>query len=129
VSIFAITAALQSVALDASGAALVSFTVTNTSGNAVRGVLLTEPLEPARPEWLSVLGATARDFAPAATQQVTVQLRVPSDTPAGSYSFRLDAKRETGPDEDLTKGPSVTFEVPAPERRRRFPWRRHARTR
>jgi len=122
VSTFAISAAVQKVALDRSGAAQASFTVANTSGNAVRGRLLAEPHEPARPEWLSVLGAPARDFAPGATQQVIVQLRVPSGSPAGSYSFRLDARPEAGPDEEPTKGPSVTFVVPAPKKRKRLRW-------
>jgi hypothetical protein len=55
-------------------------------------------------------------------QQVIVQLRVPSGSPAGSYSFRLDVRQEAGPDEGVTKGPSVTFDVPTPKRPKRFRW-------
>jgi hypothetical protein len=121
-SSFTITAANQRVTLDGSGAAHVPFTVTNTSMQALRGRLLTKPQEPARPEWLSVIGEPVRNFAPSAAVQVIVQLRVPSGSPAGSYSFRLDAISETAPDEDLTQGPSIAFDVPASKRKKRFPW-------
>jgi hypothetical protein len=109
--------------LDQSGAAQVPFTVTNTRTQALRGRLLTKPHEPARPEWLSVIGEGVRDFAPSAAVHVVVQLRVPVGSPAGSYTFRLDAISETAPDEDLTQGPSVAFDVAGPTRKRRVPWR------
>jgi hypothetical protein len=88
-----ITAANQRVTLDGSGAAHVPFTVTNTSMQALRGRLLTEPQEPARPEWLSVIGEAVRNFAPSAAVQVIVQLRVPSAarrgrTRSGSTRYR-----------------------------------------
>jgi hypothetical protein len=121
-SSFSITAASQRVALDESGAAQVPFTVTNTSTQTLRGRLLARPHEPARPEWLSVIGETVRNVAPSAAVQVIVQLRVPSGSPAGSYMFRLDVISETAPDEEITQGPSIAFDVPATKRKRRFRW-------
>jgi hypothetical protein len=125
---FTITAASQHVTLDESGGAQVPFTVTNTSGQKLRGRLSTKPLESAKSQWLSVIGEPVRDFAASAAEQVIVQIRVPSGTPPGSYSFRLVALSETAPDEDFTKGPDIAFAVAASKPKRRFPWwlvRRH----
>jgi hypothetical protein len=121
---FTVTAAGQKVSLDPSGSAQASFTVTNTSPEGHRGRLLTRPRDPAKPEWFSVVGDSVRTFAPNAAEQVIAQLNVPSGSPAGSYSFRLDAVSEDDPDEDYTEGPSVAFEVappPAPTKKK-FPW-------
>jgi uncharacterized membrane protein len=119
---FTITAASQKVTLDESGAAQVPFTVTNTSAQTLRGRLSTKPLEPAKSEWLSVIGESVRDFPPNAAEQVIVQIRVPSGTPSSAYSFRLVAISETAPDEDFTKGPDITFDVVASTPKRRGWW-------
>ncbi len=119
---FTITAASQKVTLDESGAAQVPFTVTNTSAQTLRGRLSTKPVEPAKSEWLSVVGESVRDFRASAAEQVIVQIRVPSGIPSGSYSFRLVAISETAPDQDFTKGPSIAFDVAASTPKRRFPW-------
>jgi serine/threonine-protein kinase len=119
-----VTAAGQRVNLDKTGAAQASFTVTNTSPNSRKGRLLTRPRDPAKPEWLAVVGEAVRSFAPNAAEQAVVQLNVPPGSPPGSYSFRLDAVSEDDPDEDYTEGPSVAFEVappPAPTKKK-FPW-------
>lgn len=121
---FTVTAAGQKVNLDASGAAQAPFTVTNTSAQTLRGRLLTRPTDPAKAEWLSIVGESTRDFAPNAAEQVVIQLNVPPTTPPGTYSFRLDAVSEIAPDEDFTEGPSVAFEVaaPPPPPKKKFPW-------
>jgi serine/threonine-protein kinase len=111
------------VELDDSGAARAQFTVTNTSPQARKGRLLTRPHEPAKAEWFSVVGESIRDFAPNAAQQAVVELKVPTGSPAGNYSFRLDAVAEDDPDEDFTEGPSVAFEVAPPAKPPKpFPW-------
>jgi hypothetical protein len=121
---FTVTAAGQKVNLDPSGAAQASFTVTNTSPDDRKGRLLARPRDPAKPEWLSVVGEAVRSFAPNAAEQVVTQLNVPPGSPPGSYSFRLDAVAEDDPDEDYTEGPSVGFEVAAaaPAPKKKFPW-------
>jgi beta-lactam-binding protein with PASTA domain len=120
---FTITAAGQKVKLDSSGTAQASFTVTNTSAQALRGRLLTRPSDPAKPEWFSIVGESVRDFAPNASERVVVQLDVPPGSPPASYSSRLDAVSEVDPDEDFTEGPSVAFEVTAPPPpKKKFPW-------
>jgi hypothetical protein len=119
---FTITAATQKVTLDGSGAGQVPFTVTNKTAQRRRGRLLPKPLEPAKSEWLSVIGESVRDFAASAAEQVIVRLRVPLGTPSGSYSFRLVATSEAAPDEDSTESPSVAFDVAASKPKRRFPW-------
>jgi beta-lactam-binding protein with PASTA domain len=119
---FTVTAAGDKVTLDDSGEAKASFTVTNTTPQAVRGHLVARPREPAKPEWLSVVGESVRDFGPNGAERVVVQLKVPTRSPAGSYSFRLDAISEADPDEDFTEGPSVAFQVPEPPKKKPFPW-------
>ena len=108
--------------LDDSGEAKASFTVTNTTAQALRGHLVARPRDPAKPEWFSVAGESVRDFGPNAAERVVVQLKVPPGSPAGSYSFRLDAISEADPDEDFTEGPSVAFQVPEPPKKKPFPW-------
>jgi hypothetical protein len=120
---FTITAASQKVGLDSSGTASAAFTVTNTSGSAIKGRLIVTPNDPAKPEWLSLQGEPLRDFAPSAAEQVTVALKLPPAAPPGDYSFRLDAVAEDNPDEDFTEGPSVAFTVAAPAPKKKpFPW-------
>jgi len=122
---FTVTTASDRVTLDESGAARASFTVTNTSPQALRGRLLTRPRDAAKPEWFTVVGESVRDFAPNGAQQVVVELKVPPGTPPGSYSFRLDAVSEENPDEDFAEGPSVAFDVkapPPPPKKKKFPW-------
>ena len=120
---FTVTAAGQRVNLDSSGTAKSSFTVTNTSAQALKGRLLPRPYDPAKPDWFSIIGESVRDFGPNGAQQVVVQLTVPPGAPIGSYSFRLDAVSEVDPDEDYTEGPSVAFDVTAPPPpKKKLPW-------
>jgi hypothetical protein len=123
-SSFTVTSAGQRVRLDSNGAGQASFTVTNTSAQALKGRMLTRPSAPAEPEWFSIVGEPDRDFAPNAAQQVVAQLNVPPTAPPGSYSFRLDAVSQAEPDEDFTEGPSISFDVEAPvaPKKKRFPW-------
>lgn len=121
---FAITAAGTRVNLDSSGAARAQFTVTNTTQQSLKGRLLTRPAATASPDWFSIVGESLRDFGPDAAEQVVVQLDVPSGSPPGAYSFRLDAVSQVEPDEDFTEGPSVAFDVaptPSPPKKK-FPW-------
>ena len=120
---FTVTAAGDKVKLDDSGEAKASFTVTNTTPQAVQGQLLARPREPANAEWLTLAGESVRDFGPNGAERVVVELDVPPGSAPGSYSFRLDAVSEEDPDEDYTEGPSVAFHVPeVTEEKKRFPW-------
>jgi hypothetical protein len=121
---FTITAAGTRVNLDSSGTARAQFTVTNTTPQSLKGRLLTRPAASASPDWFTIAGESIRDFGPDAAEQVVVQLAVPTGSPAGAYSFRLDAVSQVDPDEDFTEGPSVAFDVaPAPPPpKKKFPW-------
>jgi len=116
---FAITAATTTVQL---GAGDIPFTVTNTSGRPLRARLRAVALQPEAQGWFSVAGEPERPFALGETQQVTVRLAVPPQTPAGSYAVRLDAAAEDNPDDDSVQGPSVTVVVPAPLAKKPLPW-------
>jgi hypothetical protein len=121
---FTITTASNNVTLDASGSAQVSFTVTNTTPQPIKGRLLAEAEGSAQSAWLSIVGDPAREFPASGAEQVSVQLAVPPASPSGSYAFRLDAVAEANPDEDFTKGPSVAFQI-APQpvvKKKKFPW-------
>jgi hypothetical protein len=121
---FTVTTGKAKVKLDRSGTARSTFTVTNTSAQALRGRLLARPGAQTSPDWLMVVGESVRDFAPNAPAQIVVQLTVPQGTPPGSYSFRLDAVSQVLPDEDFTEGPTVTFEIKPPPKPRKplIPW-------
>ena len=121
---FTVTTASERVTLDDSGVARASFTVTNTSPQALRGRLVAQPIGAAKAEWFAVVGESLRDFAPDGAQQVVVELKVPRGTTPGTYSFRLDAVSAVEPDEDFTEGPSVAFDVkpPPPKKKKKFPW-------
>ncbi len=121
---FSVTTAHSKVKLDSSGAARGQFTVTNTSAQTLKGRLLTRSIDPARPEWFMIAGESVRDFTPNDPEQVDVHLSVPLGSPPGSYSFRLDAVSQVDPDEDFTVGPSIEFEIKAPEKKKRpiVPW-------
>jgi hypothetical protein len=120
---FSVTAVATSVSLDPQRRALASFTVSNTSAQPTRGRGVVVPVQGADAGWFTVVGEAARAIGPGATEQYPVQIAVPPTAPAGTCSFRLDAVNENNPDEDTTAGPTVTFEVPAPEAaKKKFPW-------
>jgi hypothetical protein len=118
---FTVTAAGQTAAIDASGAGQAAFTVTNTTGQTVRGRVIPTPQPPAVAEWFKVQGEALRPFAPGTAEQVTVDVKVPPGTAAGKYAFRLDVVAEENPDEDFTQGPSVSFDVAPSEKKKPFP--------
>jgi hypothetical protein len=111
---FDITAATNTIRLNAQRRGEASFTVFNNSGRALRARATLVAQTPATASWLTLDGANERDFAVAATEQFTVQIAAPPDAAPGVYTFRLDALDVALTDEGLTTGPSVNFEVPAP---------------
>ena len=120
--VFAITTAATSFRLDPQGGAETSFTVSNASGRPLRGRAEVRATDPAQQAWLSVVGDVERDFPPNSTHQIAVRVAAPPGSPAGKSSFRLDMVSAQNPDEDFAEGPTVSFEVPAPAPKRRFPW-------
>lgn len=132
---FAITTtATEVLRADAKGHAEASFTVTNTTSRAVRGLAKARPLGDTKQQWLNLEGEAERDFAPGATQQITVSFDGPRLEPAPAtaagtaapppgalpapgvrkYPFRLDVESALKPDEDFTEGPTVTVEMVPP---------------
>lgn len=109
--VFTITAADNVVSLNKEGRGEITFTVSNVSSRPIRGRVKLVALESARPEWLTVAGEAERDFSPGATDQVTVKISVPPNTPAAKCSFRLDAENIANKDEEYEEGPSVAFKV------------------
>jgi hypothetical protein len=125
---FVITAATNSIPLDAQRQGVTSFTVFNASGRPIRGRARLVPgssslgQDAAPPGWLSLDGAAERDFGIAEAHQFVARISVPADAPAGSYPFRLDMVGVENPDEQYSQGPTVTFQVPEPAPKKPFPW-------
>lgn len=119
--IFDVTANTEALCLDAQGRSETTFTVTNTSGRALRGRAALKGLGPTQAAWLSTT-ETERDFDPGGTHQFAVKVAVPVGAPAGKYSFRLDAVSVEKPDEDYTEGPVVSLEKAAAVKPAPFPY-------
>ncbi|MDQ5826291.1 MAG: hypothetical protein M3441_19020 [Chloroflexota bacterium] len=119
---FAITAAANSLRLDAKQQAQTSFTVYNSSGRAIRGRARIVAQNPTSETWITLVGDAEKDFPIAGTHQYNVEIVVPYGSSPGSYPFRLDMVGTENPDEEFSQGPSVTFEVPvAPPPKKPFP--------
>lgn len=122
--VFSITSATDTVKLDEKGNGELSFTVTNTTDRILKGRAVLVPLQQTKKEWLS-LDKPEREFTVPGTQQFVVRVSVPSGSPAGKYTFRLDVVSVERPDEDFAQGPVAAFTVapsPPPAPTKPFPW-------
>jgi hypothetical protein len=120
---FSITAATETVRLDAQGRGANTFTVSNISGRPRRGRARLIPADPAQAAWLSLEGEAERDFTADGTHQFTVRIAPPAGTPPGRHTFGLDVVSVENPDEEWSQGPKVAFEIPAtPPAKKPFPW-------
>ena len=120
---FAITAASNSVSLRSDRTGQAAFTVFNASGRPIRGRARIVAEDPATEPWLSLVGDAERAFGIAGTQQFVVQIEAPPTAPAGDMRFRLDMVDVENPDENYSRGPTVTFQVPEPVAASKpFPW-------
>ena len=119
--LFDITTPTNTIVLDKARRGEASFTVTNISGQPRRARLLLVPEDSHTNAWLSLQGEPVRAFVVSETQQLTVNIQAPPRAPSGIYGFRLDLAREDLPDEDLTQGPRLTFQVPEAEPKPAFP--------
>ena len=120
---FAITVATNTVSLDSKRQGQTTFTVSNTTGRAIRGRAHVVAQPATAEPWVKLLGEAERDFASTGSQQYVVQIAVPPSAPAGDYTFRLDMVDVANPDENFGEGPTVRFVVatPAPVKKP-FPW-------
>src|SRR5215469_3997730 len=123
-NVFSVTTPASTARLDSGGHAEVSFTVSNISGQALRGRARVFAADPNQAKWFKISGDAERDFAPNGTQQYTVQLTTPPGATVGKYSFRLDVFSIELPDEEYTQGPNIGFEIAGPPtpQKRSFPW-------
>jgi hypothetical protein len=120
---FDITAATESVTVDASGQGEIAFTVSNALRTPVRARATVMAAGQAKSEWTSIVGEAERDFATDGTQQFIVRLQAPPGTPPGRYTFHLLVSNVANPDEQYADGPTVSFTVLAPAIvPKKFPW-------
>src|SRR5690242_13185087 len=96
---FTITTGSVTVVLNAQRKGEAAFTVTNISGQPVRGRATVQPLGTTAPGWLSIEDEAERNFSIGAAQQYSVQVVVPPDAAGGDYTFRMDAVDVANPDD------------------------------
>ena len=122
--LFAITTTTNTVRLDEKRQGEVTFSVSNASERPMRGRALPQPEDPKAADWLRLEGEAERDFPEAGTERYTVTITVPEGAPPGSYALRLDMVNVKRPDEDYTRGQTITFEVPEAEPKKKPvpPW-------
>lgn len=100
----------------------VTYSVTNISGGARRGEFSVKTTKGAQSNgWYAIKGAPASDFAPGATQQVTVTITPSANATAQDCSFHLFVGLSGQQDVDFTEGPDVSYAV-TPAQRHPFPW-------
>ncbi len=80
---FAITAATNTVRLDAKRQAETSFSVFNNSGRLIRGRARLVPQNQASETWLTLIGGAEKDFPIAGIQEYKVSIAVPPHLPLG----------------------------------------------
>lgn len=119
---FAVTAVSNSVFLDEDRQGEVGFTVSNQSGRSIEGRarLVAESAE--AESWITLREPAQRTFARAGTERYMVDIDVPPDAPSGDCALRLDMIGVERPDEDYTRGQSVTFQVPEAESKSTTPF-------
>ena len=122
-TLFHITPASSSVALDSSRRGKATFTVTNASGLQMSARASAAAIDANTRGWFRLAEDPEHNFGDGDTTQYTVQINVPADAPAGPVSFRLDVVGIENPDEDYTEGPPVQVLVPEKEPEPKpFPW-------
>ncbi len=121
---FAITTPAPTVSLDSKGRGEISFTVSNTTGQAMRARASLAPSPELKPEWLRLRGTPLRDMPPGSTEVFIVDIKVPPGTRLGAPIFRLVVADNFLPDERFSEGPAISVEMgaPAPAPARGFPW-------
>ncbi len=98
-NIFAITTSAVDIKADAEGKASAVFTVTNTTGKPIRGIVKARAMGNTQQEWLDTEGELERDFGANGTQQFTVNFRKPAGCRVDrgreisfSFRYRLNAQ-------------------------------------
>src|ERR1041385_5049004 len=108
---FTITTQTPTVPLNSQRQGQASYSVTNTSGQPIRGRGRLVTVGQTLSDWLTPVGDLERDFAVGETQTYALQIQVPAVATAGDYVLRLDMVGVTNPDELFSEGPTATFTV------------------
>src|ERR1039457_98613 len=96
---------MSTVKLDSHGRATMQYTVKNVSQRSLDGRAVLISLPQTRPAsgvvekgWVKVDGKTDRHFTANSDETFTVNIAVPPNSPAGTYTFRLDTVWVDQPD-------------------------------
>ncbi|HEX9018915.1 MAG TPA: DNRLRE domain-containing protein [Anaerolineaceae bacterium] len=121
---FDITTPSTTVTLDATRSGQASISVSNVSGQKIRGRVSLKAVDPNVIKWLTLQGEPETDYDVNTARQYTVQIRVPMSQAAGTYAFHLEAIGVDNPDEIAVEGPVMSFKLdplPAPPPKK-LPW-------
>ncbi|GCF09779.1 hypothetical protein [Dictyobacter arantiisoli] len=122
-SLFAITTATNTVLLDNNQQGQTSFIVSNTTAQTIHSRVHIVAQPEACISWLTLQGEAERDISASGSQQYTIHIAVPTNSPAGDYTFRLNAADQANPDDNFSEGPTVKFTVTVPDPvKKAFPW-------
>jgi beta-lactam-binding protein with PASTA domain len=101
-----------------------TFSVTNKNGSPLNGRLSVVTEGNAKAEWFDIQGEKERTFQGSETQKITVNIKVPGNTPPGDYKLRARVVNVVDPDNDYTNSAVVTVNVPppAPPKKGGIPW-------
>ncbi|OQY49857.1 MAG: hypothetical protein DRR08_23165 [Candidatus Parabeggiatoa sp. nov. 2] len=123
--LFDITVASKQLRLDTTGYGETTFTVTNTSSEALRVATRLVTDNPKYQNWLKIESDSERNFPAKGTHQYRVKIDVPPDEFQGHFNFRLDAYSVEEPEDKFTEGQTVFVEMPPvvkPKPKKGFPW-------
>lgn len=114
------------VSCDNNGKATVVFNVTDVTGQEAKLGVKVLADAPAQDSWFTLQTDSIWKLGANATNQITVDIKVPDTAAPGKYNFRLLVYSVAMPGEVFTKGETVCCEVKektvAPEPVKKFPW-------
>lgn len=111
---FAVTAATSTLSLGPDRVGYLTCTVTNTTGETLRGQARLRARPPEVLDWLSIAEEMEGDYDPGASKPFTVRIEAPPDAPVGKYAFRMVAMSAEEPERVCTEGPVVNLIIPQP---------------
>ena len=119
---FEITAATRRIDLD-DRRGRVRLNVVNTAGDTRTARFLIVPEGGVEKSWFRIAGDDERTLEPNTSSDVDVVVEVPEGAETGERRVRVDVVEVSRPEEDVTRGPDLTFEVPEPAASQGgFPW-------
>ena len=111
---FAVSAGVSAVALGPERVGYVQCAISNTAGQAVRGLVRLRARPPEVLDWLTIQEEAERDYGPGERCEYTVRIEAPPQAPVGKYAFRMVAMSTEEPERVCSEGPIVSIVIAQP---------------